>query len=230
MSNASQRAIDALEAALSNMRADETSLDLDSAIVVLAPYLGTPHPSGGTIRGIKAVLSRTIWPNKYDSTIALCAAYKTSTKRYYAYFSKVQQLRTMGQSVSACPSASAAGGASSAAGTARSGVSCAASGSHSSGEASLAGSSSDAAVVPAASIPETSGGPHHSPGSASRTRASDLTPDHSVRLRGCNYEFHDLPLEQDTLEQAIISLDDNALVSMWLAPEAHALFARGCDP
>ena len=153
MSDSSQRS---LQAALDSMRAEQTGLQLENAIIDLAVTLGTARPQMATIRALKAVLSKVIWPDKFERNKDFIEAYDTSEKRFYEYLQRVEQLLALQQSAplqgsSSIPPELDSGSAS-----------CGAGGG-SAGPSMVTEVSANAQAFPTTPTHESAGGPHNSP-------------------------------------------------------------------
>ena len=71
------------------MQTDTQGHELEHALVQLAHHLGTARPSTRSIRAIKAVLTKHVWPHRYISDTALCTTLGTTASSYHAYTRKV---------------------------------------------------------------------------------------------------------------------------------------------
>ena len=161
----------ALQAALSCMQGGASASDLRNAVRTLAPHLGTERPEEASVRAIKAVLSKQLWPNKFDSTQLLCNAFEASPRRYYTYSAKVRELLSVGQSSTSSLSESGAGGGSNDSSTPHSAATHAVGTGCGNDGSTLA--SSGSTFVPTASTSSAPGLAYLSPGGKPHTYVSD---------------------------------------------------------
>ena len=190
------------------MRTAQSGPELESTIVTLAEHLGAVRVEIGSIRALKAVLAKQIWPDKFKRNPDWMKAYDAKAKNFYEYSRKVSQLLELAQSGGADNSGCGSGACGShTVGCGTSDVS--GGGSSAAGAGAVQSQAHDAHSSVCGSAP---GGPHHSPPDDARSHSAVM--DSSDHRRPQHFDFD---IEVDELLRA-----DPGFVDPWLSALASA--------